>query len=212
MSFKNINRKAGRRELANQIIISCEGKETEPKYFNGIRKHLRLPTLNIFVVSPDGTDPITVVDRAIEEIEERKAAKRWIKGDTAWAIFDGDEHRQTTANEHKWNTALQRARANDIRLGISNPSIEFWFLIHFRDHTSHIDRHKAIDLLKIHIPNYEKNIEMYPGVLENLTDAAIGRAEQIATLARKNKLPEFSNPSCEGVSELVQLILKLKSQ
>jgi len=212
MTFRNMNRKAGNRELINKIVISCEGKETEPKYFEGIRKVLRLPRTTVIVLSPDGTDPITVVDRAIEEVKERKSAKSWIKEDTAWEVFDGDEHRQTKDNEHNWNTALQRARANDIRLGISNPSIELWFLIHFRDHTSHIDRHKAIDLLKIYVPSYEKNIEMYPGVLGNLTDAAIGRASQRATLARKNELPEFSNPYCEGISELVQLVLKLKSQ
>ena len=49
------------------VLIVCEGKETEPNYFNGIRKRKRIPRDRIKVVGCDecgGTDPKTIVECA----------------------------------------------------------------------------------------------------------------------------------------------------
>jgi len=55
-SFK---RPQATRAIGRKVIIVCEGKKTEHGYFEAIRKHLRLPTLQVAVVHPDATDPLS---------------------------------------------------------------------------------------------------------------------------------------------------------
>jgi hypothetical protein len=62
--------------------------------------------------------------------QDAKSEKRWEHEDSAWAVFDGDEHiTNTPAN---WHQAIQKAKSQKINLAITNPSIEFWYLIHFQ--------------------------------------------------------------------------------
>jgi hypothetical protein len=95
------------RILGRKIIIACEGKKTEYGYFQEIRKSMRLPTLQIFVVHPDATDPRSIVRAAVEERRKRRADRSWMDKDEAWAVFDGDEH--IISNPANWNDALQIA-------------------------------------------------------------------------------------------------------
>ena len=51
-------------------------------------------------------------------------------------MFDRDEHPNFAA-------AVDLAVRHGIRLAVSNPCIELWFLLHFEDQSAFIDRHEA---------------------------------------------------------------------
>ncbi|MEE3718445.1 RloB family protein [Tumidithrix elongata RA019] len=125
---KPFKRNPLKKPVGNKILIACEGENTEIIYFKAIRQKLRLPREQIIVISPEGTDPLTIVNEAIAERDELKYNRAWEKDDSAWAVFDGDEHIDN--NYSRWCEALLKAERNKINLAISNPSIEFWFLIH----------------------------------------------------------------------------------
>ena len=88
-------------------------------------------------------------------------------------MFDVDEH-------PKIPDARQMATANGIHLAISNPCIELWLLLHFRETPGMINRGKAKQLLKDYLPNYDKKIDYKD--YEKGYSAAVIRAE-VACLA-----------------------------
>jgi hypothetical protein len=66
--------------------------------------------------------------------------------------------------------------ANGIELAISNPCFELWTLLHFQDHSAHIERGKVQHLCRQLMPGYEKrpNYEAlrpkYPDALRRAQD------------------------------------------
>jgi hypothetical protein len=150
---RQLNRRPPSRNPAKKIIIACEGSKTEPGYFKSIRKELRLGTLNIIVLPHQGkTDPDSIIDQVIEERKKMKRNKGWRQdGDTAWAVFDVDEH--IAQSPEKWKSTILRAKDKDIKLAITNPCFELWYLIHFQDHLAEISRNRLIDLLKLSLEN-----------------------------------------------------------
>ncbi len=189
--------------------IVCEGKRTERGYFEEIRKSLRLPTVRVRVEHADATDPLSIVRAAIEYRQDRKDERAWTKEDTTWAVFDGDEHRD--ANPDRWNDAIQIAQSKDIRLAVSNPCFELWYLLHYRSYTAKVTRQKAFRLLKSHISDYEKAKTLWPSPLEPLTNEAIQRAKQLVSRVETNELQLFTNPYT-SVYELVESLLALDKE
>jgi hypothetical protein len=208
---KRFKRRESTRQIANKILIVCEGSKTEPAYFNAIRQTWRLATLQVLIVPSHGkTDPYNLVELAIEKRQELEDDDRWEKGDRAWVAFDGDEHIAKSLDA--WNEALSKARGQKIELAVTNPCFELWYLLHFQDHFSQITSKKAKALLNTHLPTYHKAKCYYPETLEALTQFAIQRAEKIAAQIQRDNLDEFSNPCCSGLPTLVQNLLMLNSR
>jgi hypothetical protein len=204
---KSFKRNTPTEKIEKKILIACEGSDTERIYFNAIRQDLRLPEGRITVIPHDGTDPLRIVNNVLKARQDRKRDKTWEKEDLAWAVFDGDEHIEN--NPANWHQAIQKAKSQKVNLAITNPSIEFWYLLHFQDHYPNISRDKAKERLKQHIPNYDKSICYYPDRLKPKTKEAIARANNLERNAKQNKLPEHANPCCSGISQLVQMLLNL---
>jgi len=207
---RNLSRRPPSRNIAQKILIACEGSKTEPIYFNSIRNDLRSPTLNIIVLPHQSkTDPRSIIERLIEERQQRKDNQQWSKEDNAWAVFDGDEHiEKSLAN---WQSAIERAKSKKINLAITNPCFELWYLIHFQDHFAQITRDSLMNLLKKHIADYDKSMCLYPNPLKLLTEQAIQRAEKITKQIERNELDEHSNPCCNGLHKLISSLLNLEN-
>ena len=207
MAKPSFKRNLPSKSIAKKILIACEGKHTEPLYFRAISRDLRLSTVKVIILPHDGTDPLSIVNKLLEERQNKKREKTWLSGDSAWAVFDGDEHIQKDLN--KWHQVIQIAKKENIQLAITNPSIEFWYLIHFQDHFANISSSQAERGLKQHIPNYDKSICYYPERLKPKTEEAIARANNLEHNAKQNELPEYANPCCSGISQLVQMLFNL---
>jgi DNA primase catalytic subunit len=207
MAKPSFKRNAPTKTVGRKILIACEGKHTEPLYFKAISRDFRLSTVKVIILTHDGTDPLSIVNKLLEERQNKKREKTWLAGDSAWAVFDGDEHIQKDLN--KWKQVIQTAKKENIQLAITNPSIEFWYLIHFQDHFANLSSSQAERGLKQHIPNYDKSICYYSARLKAKTEEAIARANNIEHNAKQNELPEYANPCCSGISQLVQMLLNL---
>jgi hypothetical protein len=203
-----LKRRPPSRNIAQKILIACEGSKTEPIYFKSIRNELRSPTLKIIVLDHQGkTDPRNIIERLIEERREMQDKQEWNKDDQAWAVFDGDEHIEKS--REKWQSAITKANNQKIHLAITNPCFELWYLIHFQEQFSQITRDKLINVLQKHIPKYDKSMCLYPKPLKPLTELAIQRADKIAEQIKRNQLDEHSNPCCSGLSNLVSSLFSL---
>lgn len=210
----SFRRPARDRFIGRRILIFCEGK-TEAEYFHDIRKSLRLEPNRIVIQDADGTDPLSIVQEACAEREAHRRERRWVeensygRGDIAWAVFDGDEHIERDPDT--WNQSIDLARRKKIRLAISNPCFELWYLLHYQDQTASLHRDEAHRLLKKHLPRYNKSQALYQKELKEATDRAIQRASQVCANASRNKVGIYENP-CTHVWELVELILSLQRE
>ena len=194
------------REAYHVVLIVCEGKKTEPHYFNGLKVAYGLSNANISVTAADGTDPVSVVQHA-----ERLMAD--FDYDRVFCVFDRDNH-------HNYDTALRRMR--DSRRGragtfaaiTSWPCFELWLLLHYRYSTAAITAvgaqsagDRALRELCTHCSTYRKGAADIFKETAPLLNAAIRHAKQ---LAQHNVASGTQNPSTL-VHVLVEYLIGLNN-
>jgi hypothetical protein len=184
------------------VLVCCEGKVTEPSYFNALKQMGHNSLLHV-EVKPGGMAPKTLVDFAVDlkqeaETEARRGSDDNLKYDEVWCVFDVDAHERLP-------DAKQKANANRIELAISNPCFELWLLLHFQDQRQHIERHQAQSACRSHMPGYQKEVPfelVYPHHQE-----AVDRAVALDEWQEQQGRPG-GNPST-GVHLLTERIREL---
>jgi len=191
-------REVGLREPQSILVIVSEGEKTERKYFSNYRK--RGCGLKIETPNTSKTDPIGLVEFAQRQIKNYELEPD--KDDEVWCVFDVDE------NEENITEAVDKAEANNIKIALSNPCFEIWFLLHFELRQTKLSCDDTINNLKKHLPDYSKNEDVFYEIVDNRKNA-ISHAKKLNEIHQKrnNELysPE-SNPSTQ-VFKLVEYIL-----
>lgn len=184
------------------IFLICEGSQTERRYFNNyIRKGV---DWRIAILDTSKSDPVGLVKRALEKIEDGTVDTD--NGDSIWCIFDVDEH-----TNREIEKAIEFA-GDKIRIILSNPSFELWYLLHFRDHKNPINNPDLLNLLRSHVPEYTKSGNFFE-IFSPHRDHAISRCKEIGNMHLGkgiNLKSRESNPST-NVYELVEYLLALNS-
>lgn len=202
---QDLRRRSAFTDPRPSVLICCEGRVTEPSYFNGLKNELRIRLVHIEVV-PAGPNPKTIVDYAVErkkeaEREARRKRDANLKYDEVWCVFDVDSHPRIPE-------AKQKAVANGVELAISNPCFELWLLLHFRDQRAHIERHEVQAACREHIQGYEKEVpfnKVFPFYQSAVQRTAeLNRWQETRGCAGKN-------PST-GVHRLTEEITKFRSE
>ena len=160
------------RKQKSKILIAAEGKnKTEKTYFSNFEDGKK--SYNITYARGNNTDPLKLVKMLIKEMDELKLDLQ--DDDVAYCIFDTD----VDSNKNKIiEEAIQLARKNNIKIITSSPCIELWFLLHYDYTTANMDNEEVIKKLKGYYPKYEKNINIYPDIIEEI-DLAIKRAKKL---------------------------------
>jgi hypothetical protein len=99
------------------ILIVCEGKNTEPSYF----EQFKLSSATIRALG-NGNNTISLVRQAIDLNTKGTY-------DQVWCVFDKDSF-----SASNFNNAIKTAKANGFNVAYSNQSFEYWLLLHFEDH------------------------------------------------------------------------------
>ena len=198
-----MTRRVGRREPRRLIVVVCEGEKTEPMYLKAVERHAPSSVLRFEILDEPSTSPKQLVEAACAVRRASAQARRRTgdpneEVDQVWCVFDVDEHAMIKA-------ACEQARANDVRLAVSNPAIELWFLLHFQDQSAFLDRHAARRLLKTHIPAYDKRIEALDLLLDRFEQAAT-RARALDTRHDANRTSFPDNNPSSGVYLLVEAL------
>lgn len=198
-----LRRRGPKREPYDRVLIVCEGKKTEPLYFQALKDRCRLSTANV-VITGNGSDPSSLVNKAKSLRDEEK--RRGDQYDAVYCVFDRDQHTH-------FNTASNEALSAKLKLARSWPCFEFWLLLHFvyrRGPYAPSGNRSAADNcvgdLQQHLPNYTKG---NTGVFEELEDQ-METAKYNASLALSDaEATERYNPSTE-VHCLVAYLQALK--
>jgi hypothetical protein len=207
MAGSKFSRSFKLRVVGKKFIIICEGK-SEYNYFQSVRASMELPVIQIQIANPGASDPRSIVNEAIRIRRVNHQEGRWADEDSAWAVYDGDEHIQNDPNN--WNDAKQLADANKINLAVSNPSFELWLLLHYQDQFSNLHRARAVTALKRHLNGkYAKGDVIFPDpLLEPRKIQAAARAQRLAEQITRNGLDRQANPST-GIYRLVENLAEL---
>ena len=112
-------------------MIVCEGEKTEPNYFKSFPKKIGKVIYDV-QFEGGGINTIQVVEKAIE-IRDNSAQKY----DRVWAVFDRDSF-----TSQSFNNAILIAKAHNIKCAWSNEAFELWYLLHFKDQITSMNRDK----------------------------------------------------------------------
>ena len=133
------------------FIVAAEGDKTEPQYFrmmNSINKsviHFKcLKNLH-------GSSPKHILKIMKDHIKANGLNKR----DEAWLVVDRDDW-----TEDQLKALVEWTKEKEsYHLGLSNPKFEYWLLLHFEDGTGIKSSRHCSERLKVHLPNYNKDIQ-----------------------------------------------------
>lgn len=171
------------RKIKPVILIITEGSQTEPRYFEHYRN--RQINIDIHVVGSSSsaakTDYISLIRKATEY--QKKNQLSVSNGDAIWIVADGDVnyHNPDPVNskDRMLSDVRKIANANNIRIVISNPCFELWFLLHFQYTTKFFQDYSAVrTALVSYLPNYDKSRDVY-AQLSEYTAVAIRNAKRI---------------------------------
>ncbi|MEI7554299.1 RloB family protein [Candidatus Chlorohelix sp.] len=100
-----------------------------------------------------------------------------------------------------------RGKGGKIKLAISNPAFEFWFLLHFEyTCTLFSNCDDVIRVLAKHLPDYKKNSAGFTLLLEK-SELAISNSAKVLAEMSKTDADKYPNPSTH-VHLLVQTLLE----
>jgi hypothetical protein len=159
MKNNNVSRKdrlKSKRQAPANYLIVCEGKKTEPNYFNGLKKKINEKYGNkVDVLIPNievkGTGMNTTSLVKYTEQKVNQATK--IYGQV-WVVFDKDEY-----NDEQFNSAIDNCNYN---VAWSNPNFELWLLARFKKVNWYVSKDDVIQELskefqKKGLSDYTKN-------------------------------------------------------
>jgi len=120
----NLVRLAPSLKIKPTILIVCEGKNTEPSYF----QQFKLTSATIKPIG-EGYNTISLVKRT----KELATANKY---DQVWCVFDKDDF-----NNQDFNAAITLANKYKFKIAYSNQSFEYWIILHLDDHQGcHMNR------------------------------------------------------------------------
>ena len=112
------------RPLRRNILIVCEGKATEPNYFQAIIDAHRLNTVAVQVeVLGAGRNTLSLMDYALSL--QKTGPDRYSQ---IWCVFDKDDFKADA-----FDNAIARTECHPVlRAAWSNEAFELWYVLHFQ--------------------------------------------------------------------------------
>lgn len=169
-----------------RFLIVCEGKRTEPNYF----ECFRAPGLIV--------EPIGIGCNTLSLVREALKLRTKDRYDQVWCVFDRDEN-----PAEQFNAALELARRNDVRVAYSNQAFELWYLLHFQYLDTSISRQDYVRRLERLLGHkYEKNSEeIYVELLSH-------RGEALQNAQRLLETYQPVRPADDDPSTTVHLLVE----
>lgn len=142
---------------ANYLIV-CEGKQTEPNYFNGLKKEINkrygnkvevlIPNIDVKGTGMNTTSLVKYTQKIINYSHK-------IYGQV-WVVFDKDDY-----TDEQFDTAIKNC---DYNVAWSNPNFELWLLSHFKKVSRYVSKDDVLQELntefkKNGLGDYSKNDE-----------------------------------------------------
>jgi hypothetical protein len=157
------------------FIISMEGKETEPRYFEEFKTPRESNIQIKLVPNPNHKSKPKEVLKRLHDYFRRNALR---EGDEGWIVIDRDAW-----EENELTQVCQDADKAGYKVAVSNPCFELWLYLHLHDNRPFNDRHDCqrglAQVLSNYLPDKKGSFDvdqLLPGVAN-----AIRRALRLDT-------------------------------
>lgn len=180
------------------ILIGAEGtNKTERIYFRNFNRIQQ--KYHVQIATGNATNPVGIV----ADIKKNRDKMDFQNDDLAFAVFDADLWQPQSVQIQK---AMCDAGQAGIKVILSNPCFEVWFVLHFDESTASYNSSKdVINKLRTYITCYEKNKNLFENLQESM-NTALSRAEKLRAYHKKNgTILSAQNPMTD-VDELVRVL------
>lgn len=196
--------KVKRRKRKPVVYIICEGRETEVSYF----KHFK--NRNCLVDIVPMSSKFTAAEYLVKNVENLLRHTDFFRqdGDQIWCVFDRDDN-----SKEELRKAKAYADKKGYRIVYSNPSFEYWYLVHFLKHNGYLrDADAVITQLKKkdRLEKYEKTKDVF-GILLPYQANAIQRAKERVFQLKKDDIEVIGRDS-NPVTTAYELVEYLQAQ
>jgi RloB-like protein len=142
---RSLKRRKPRRQELHRVLLYCEGKNTEPDYFQGVRADLRGIPVRICLGTAHG-EPLALVREAVKHQVRAPhcRADQFTGYDEVWCVMDVEAPQRHPTLE----PALALAREEGVKVALSNPCFELWILLHLQEVTGYRTSEQAQKLLE----------------------------------------------------------------
>lgn len=212
---RDLSRRASTKLTPAKILIVCEGKKTEPYYFEELTDYYELLTANVIDVTGNcGSSPMCVFKHAKET--QKDMIEKGAPYDEIYIVIDKDAH----TDYQSALDAIRRIRLSGTWYPVNSiPCFEYWLLLHFtyttkayRNLPGNSSGNQIVNDLKKHIKDYEKGSkQIFSRTLNSLKSKSL--KEVIEKSKRSLIAAEDSgtdNPSTK-IHILVERLLELKN-
>lgn len=180
------------REYRKVFNIFMEGQKTEPLYFGILKQQCNVASI-LLHTSSTRTDPAQVLARAKKYIKKNSLGKN----EEVWIVVDVDNREKAKFDSlYTWNDENKKHG-----LAISNPSFEYWLLLHFDSGDNVQSLSGCILKLKHYLPSYKKNNLGINQIGNELLENAINNA--------RKKHQQSQDWHCDNHSTVYCLIEKI---
>ena len=194
----------------SSILVVTEGVNTEPTYFEKIRKVFASNAIELVPHGAGRGDPQKLTDAALDIRKERrrKAKKKELSisqledFDEIWIVFDSD-----VLTPGKLRNGIQYAERKRIKVAHSQPCFEYWLLLHSENSYTTTPMDKCEDVKPklqqaFGWPSYDKSLAttkalVLPLVTKENVATAIKASERVRTHHRGAGSPFPANPSTD---------------
>lgn len=189
MKGTSLTRRTDHRTHRVRILLICEGKKTEPHYFEEFWTEYRHPNVEVCALHGDHTDPQNLVtfgqDIFLHGGDNGHGKKMLPRAfDEVYILFDRDEHPSYAAAIQAAEN-LEPSLRNDFKKHIvfkalpSNPCFELWLVLHYKEvlHLPHRD--DLFDDLKQRWNGYDKGATGLFAKTKDLLPDACTRATKL---------------------------------
>lgn len=220
MKGSSLKRRFNTRYERVRILLICEGKKTEPNYFDELREEYSHPWIKMRHASSHYTDPLNLVSFAKDvflngSIKGSGDKITALAFDEVYILFDRDDHQSyAKALREADKIAQDPDLRNDFNKRISfkalpsNPCFELWLVLHYKEvlHLPHRD--DLFDDLKQRWNGYDKGATGLFAKTKDLLPDACKRAANL----NQSSTPLSDEKGYTGVVTLVERVLKLHAK
>lgn len=141
MKNNNISRKdrlKSKRQAPANYLIVCEGKKTEPNYFNGLKRKINekygnkvdvlIPNIEVKGTGMNTTSLVKYTQKTVNHANK-------VYGQV-WVVFDKDDY-----NDEQFDSAIDNCNYN---VAWSNPNFEIWLLAHFKKVNRYVSKDNVL--------------------------------------------------------------------
>lgn len=207
--------RSGKREVRSRMVqmtrhlVGSEGKETEPRYFEGVREALGAANERkvAVVVKGTGKHTLDLLDFAVEYC--CYAPETF---DHVWLVYDKDDFPASDFDAMERDCTKLSDGSRTFHALWSNPCFELWPLLHFRYTTAHMSASDCQHALAQEMSKnlgieYRKNLDGMFGAVDDRRSEALQRAGRLVAYHRElgNIKPSAQNPATK-VGEIFDVI------